>query len=630
MRLRHSIGIIAINAERTIRYALAGVYAFAHEIIIVEGQAGPEAAFMANEDGGSLDDTMGAILSFPDPDRKIRTIHGTWADKTEQSNAYAREATGDWLWQVDADEVWNPEALQALDLTLAHNDYDVVVVGFWHYWHDLLHVGVGGPWDEPRARAWRRNAAGIKFRTHWPPTLEGGPEAPKVLDISRDPEFRVHHLSYDDAREVESKLYYHTNRGYPNLRTWYRDVWLPWRVPEGKAALTDSHPTAYASKTVGGVAQYAGPKRPQALESLVRAHERPLRVLHILPSVSAGGGCKATYALMELGPASVEQRIACCGPVDMEHCDMRGIWRYQTTALAEALDWADVVRVVWWRHLPEWPQIAAAKKPIMLHVMLGPWRDLCLPEFRRWHFDGEDRQAAEVVYVTRNAMRAAIADGLSPETATLASVIHDGTDLVPFQWARLRQRDRKLDGFVIGVPGHYYNLKSPTNLPEIIQAIKAVIPEARFRCPGVGPWVADFRDRSGNHCDWLGFVDDMPAEIANWDLLLSIYPQHSTCASESIAQEAMAAGVATVLRPCDTLHDWISASGGGLVLRPTDGPREIADAVLGLVKTPGWRTRLGERARNYAVRHLGAYNALREHVPLWHKMANRTCPVAYA
>lgn len=109
---RISFGLIVLNGEPFLRYNLRALYPFAHQIIIVEG-AVLAAAGTATADGHSTDGTLAELKRFKameDPEGKIEIIErdGFWSEKLEQSQAYASRATGDYLWQVDVDEFYQP------------------------------------------------------------------------------------------------------------------------------------------------------------------------------------------------------------------------------------------------------------------------------------------------------------------------------------------------------------------------------------------------------------------------------------------------------------------------------------------------------------------------------------------
>ncbi|MCL5105758.1 MAG: methyltransferase domain-containing protein, partial [Armatimonadetes bacterium] len=128
--LKYSFGMIVLNGDDFIECAIKSVYDFAHEIIIVEG-AVEEAVFAVGPDGGSRDNTIKLIEEYPDPENKITLIRGRWKDKTHQSNVYLQLATGDYVWELDSDEVYKEEDLYTMDNILTENRDRVDMVSFY-------------------------------------------------------------------------------------------------------------------------------------------------------------------------------------------------------------------------------------------------------------------------------------------------------------------------------------------------------------------------------------------------------------------------------------------------------------------------------------------------------------------
>ncbi len=175
---RITFGIIVLNGEPFIRYTLRALYPFAHEIIVVEGAA-PGAKNVATPDGHSRDSTLHTLRNFQqseDPDKKLTIVtrDGFWTEKDEMSQAYAERATGDYLWQVDVDEFYQPAHMRAIcDMLMADSTITAMSFDTLTFW--------GAP--DYRVDSWykRRGAsiyhrlfkwgAGYHYATHRPPTV---------------------------------------------------------------------------------------------------------------------------------------------------------------------------------------------------------------------------------------------------------------------------------------------------------------------------------------------------------------------------------------------------------------------------------------------------------------------------
>lgn len=180
-----TFGIIILNGEPFTIYNLKALYPFAHQIIVVEG-ASPLAAHAANPDGHSIDNTLEVLRYFKseyDLENKITLVtaedhgypNGFWPkEKTEQSQAFAMRATGDWLWQIDIDEFYSHNDM--LDICRFLQTRMPSVVFFYlraFMYHPRLEVkGVEPEYSktQPIVRIFRWGE-GYQYITHRPPTV---------------------------------------------------------------------------------------------------------------------------------------------------------------------------------------------------------------------------------------------------------------------------------------------------------------------------------------------------------------------------------------------------------------------------------------------------------------------------
>jgi len=182
---RITFGTIVLNGEPFIKYNLRALYPFAHQIIVVEG-ASPHAHSIATQDGHSTDDTLEILRDFKrdeDPDNKIQIVtaedegypNGFWpGEKHEQSQAYAKRATGNWLWQVDVDEFYMPQDMTWIIETLLEKT-TVSVISFKqiNFWGSLNYYTDGWflRYYFTEVRRLFRWEPGYIYLTHRPPTV---------------------------------------------------------------------------------------------------------------------------------------------------------------------------------------------------------------------------------------------------------------------------------------------------------------------------------------------------------------------------------------------------------------------------------------------------------------------------
>jgi len=182
---RVTFGMIVLNGEPFLRYNLRSLYPFAHQIIVVEGAA-PAAAAIAGPDGHSTDSTLAELARFKaeeDSDGKVVVVtaedeghaNGFWpGEKHEQSQAYARRATGDLLWQVDVDEFYRAEDMQRMIRRMG-DDPGIKQASFKQitFWGGFDYTCDG--WFLRRGAAVYhrlfRWGPGYRYTTHRPPTV---------------------------------------------------------------------------------------------------------------------------------------------------------------------------------------------------------------------------------------------------------------------------------------------------------------------------------------------------------------------------------------------------------------------------------------------------------------------------
>ena len=251
---RISFGILALNAQPFLEYNLRALYPFAHEIIVVEG-AVRAAASLATPDGHSTDGTLQMLAVFKkknDPKEKLQIVSaaeegyadGFWPEKDEMSRAYAKRATGEWLWQVDSDEFYRGKDMAAV-LSLLQTDpaistisfpyfeffgsFDSVITGSWHlYEHRLFH----------RVFRW---GPGYHYASHRPPT---------VIDESRTDlrnkywirapkngtaPIYLYHYSYVLPKQAQQKVGYYSNvewtSSFRDNKRWFNEGFVQLRRP---------------------------------------------------------------------------------------------------------------------------------------------------------------------------------------------------------------------------------------------------------------------------------------------------------------------------------------------------------------------------------------------------------------
>jgi len=183
--IKITFGMIVLNGQPFIKYNLRGLYPFAHQIIVVEG-ASPAASSFSTESGHSTDGTLEALYEFKkeeDPEDKVTIVtaedegysDGFWpGEKDEQSRTYAKRATGNYLWQVDADEFYHSDDIAKMILILeSRPEITAVTFPMITFWGSPYVITDGwylrrGASSYHRLFRW---GEGYEYHTHRPPTV---------------------------------------------------------------------------------------------------------------------------------------------------------------------------------------------------------------------------------------------------------------------------------------------------------------------------------------------------------------------------------------------------------------------------------------------------------------------------
>jgi glycosyltransferase involved in cell wall biosynthesis len=111
--MKISAAMIVLNGDHVLQQSLASIYDFVDEIVIAEG---PVKFWQTRGIERSTDKTLEIIKSFHDPSNKIKLISSQYEEKNEQFTAALSLLSNNpnYLFQVEADEVWTEESLKNL------------------------------------------------------------------------------------------------------------------------------------------------------------------------------------------------------------------------------------------------------------------------------------------------------------------------------------------------------------------------------------------------------------------------------------------------------------------------------------------------------------------------------------
>ena len=244
---RITFGIILLNGQPFIRYNLRALYPFAHQIIVVEGAA-PAASAIASADGHSTDGSLAELYRFQaeeDPQNKLEIVtrDSFWSEKDEMSKAYAERATGDYLWQVDIDEFYQPQDMQQI-LSMLREDPQISAVSLQQitFWGGFETITDGwylkqGAEIFHRLFKWE---PGYSYMTHRPPTVHDqlGRDLRQVKWINgyelASQNIYLYHYSLLFPQQVIEKCSYYGSAAWtqrPQAQQWAEESFMELRHP---------------------------------------------------------------------------------------------------------------------------------------------------------------------------------------------------------------------------------------------------------------------------------------------------------------------------------------------------------------------------------------------------------------
>jgi hypothetical protein len=230
--IKITFGMIVLNGEPFIKYNLRSLYTFAHQIIVVEG-ANFNSAHCATPDGHSVDDTMRSLMEFKkfeDPKNKVVIVtaedeghpNGFWpGEKDEQSQAYSKRATGNWLWQIDVDEFYLESDMQSI-INMLIEDPSISTISFpeIRFWgsFDYRCDGIFLRLRYSEVHRLFKWLPGYRYVTHRPVTVvnDAGVDLRQICWVRaedlRKREIYMYHYFKIFPNQVSSKMIYYANR----------------------------------------------------------------------------------------------------------------------------------------------------------------------------------------------------------------------------------------------------------------------------------------------------------------------------------------------------------------------------------------------------------------------------------
>jgi|SRR5210317_138149 hypothetical protein len=233
--MKIAFGMIVFEGDYVLKQCLEQVYPFAEQILISEG---PVSYWQKQGRVTSLDDTNKIIDEFPDPNNKIKVIHGQYNEKDDQCRAYMEHINDDidYIWNLDSDEVYKTEDIKNIINFLEKEKPTSVGVRSCSFYGGFDHYLTGFELKKDNFLRIFRYIKGSTWLTHRPPTIK----YPSDANITRNHVdsdtlwdklgVQMYHYSYTFPDQVYKKVnYYKDSVSKQNcIDNYFNLIYLPW------------------------------------------------------------------------------------------------------------------------------------------------------------------------------------------------------------------------------------------------------------------------------------------------------------------------------------------------------------------------------------------------------------------
>lgn len=231
--MKIAFGMIVFEGDYVLKECLEQVYPFAEQILIAEG---PVEFWQRQGRTTSTDKTNEILDSFPDPENKIKIVHGQYSEKDEQCKAYMQFINDDidYLWNLDSDEVYKTEDLIRIIHLLETHQPTSVGVRSCSFYGGPDHFLTGFELNRDNFLRIFKYEAGATWLTHRPPTMQYKQDIPrKHIDSETLYKFTgamMYHYSYVFPDQVYKKVSYYKDSVSKDLciDDYFQNIYLPW------------------------------------------------------------------------------------------------------------------------------------------------------------------------------------------------------------------------------------------------------------------------------------------------------------------------------------------------------------------------------------------------------------------
>jgi len=233
--MKIAFGMIIFEGDYVLKECLEQVYPFASQILIAEG---PVNYWQRQGRTTSLDQTNQILDNFPDPENKIRIVHGQFNEKDDQCKAYMQYINDDidYIWNLDSDEIYKSEDIEKIINILKEHQPTSIGVRSCSFYGGFDHYLTGFELNRDNFLRIFRYVKGSTWQTHRPPTIQYPPGSNiERKHINSDTLYdtfgiQMYHYSYVFPDQVYKKVnYYKDSVSRDNcIDNYFNEIYLPW------------------------------------------------------------------------------------------------------------------------------------------------------------------------------------------------------------------------------------------------------------------------------------------------------------------------------------------------------------------------------------------------------------------
>ncbi|MAH51262.1 hypothetical protein CMI37_35925 [Candidatus Pacearchaeota archaeon] len=231
--MKIAFGMIVFEGDYVLQQCIEQVYPHASQIVIAEG---PVKFWQSKGRNTSTDRTNEIIDNFPDPENKIKVVHGQFSEKDQQCNAYMNliNEDTDYLWMIDSDEVYKTaDILKTIDFLKEYKPTSVGVQSCSFY-GGFDHYLTGFEQNVDNFLRIFKYEPGCDWLTHRPPTMKYKQTVQRSHINSQQfyelTGVMMYHYSYVFDKQVKNKVEYYKAKvsQHKCIDQYYERVFVPW------------------------------------------------------------------------------------------------------------------------------------------------------------------------------------------------------------------------------------------------------------------------------------------------------------------------------------------------------------------------------------------------------------------